>query len=137
MIRWTIAACAAALVLSQTAIADTRETQLKTLERYTPYLQAPVEQFQFWSLYKWQQAGPDNLVVWTTIKEAYLLTVEQPCSKLEWARAIGVTSQQNHYVTKRTDYVTADGDRCRITAIQPIDYARMQKENEGNAGAAK
>lgn len=110
------------------AHADTRATQAKNLEKYTPYLQAPVEDFRFWSLYKWQLVGPQQVVVWSTVKDAYLLTVEAPCPKLEWANGIGLTSQQSHRVSRRFDFLTAGKDRCRIEKIEPIDTARMNEE---------
>ncbi|WP_300621547.1 DUF6491 family protein [Dokdonella sp.] len=109
------------------ARADTPETQKKHLDEYTPYLMAPVDEFRFWSLYKWQLVGPDKIVVWSTIKDAYLLTVEEPCTQLQWTKSIGVTSQASHKVLRRMDAVIAGNDRCRIVQIQPIDYARMQQ----------
>ena len=115
-------------LVARPAQADTRATQQKSLERYTPYLEAPVEDFTFWSLYKWQLVGPQKVVVWSTIKDAYLLTVAEPCPKLEWANGIGLTSQQLHRISRRFDFVTLANDRCRITRIQPIDTARMNQE---------
>jgi hypothetical protein len=110
------------------AQAQTRETQQRNLERYLQFAGAPVEEFPFWSLYQWELVGPDKVVVWSTIKNAYLLTVTQPCARLEWARAIGVTSNQRHMVSRTFDFVTADGDRCKISEIRPIDYTGMQKQ---------
>jgi hypothetical protein len=110
------------------AHADTRATQQKNLEKYTPYLEAPVDGFTFWSLYKWQLVGPQKVVVWSTIKDAYLLTVETPCPRLEWAHGIGLTSAQSHQISKRLDFVTLARERCRIEEIQPIDTAQMAKD---------
>ncbi|MGA9341441.1 MAG: DUF6491 family protein [Rhodanobacteraceae bacterium] len=112
------------------AIADTPATQRQNLDKYTPYIEAPVDSFQFWSLYKWQLVGPDKVVVWSTIKKAYLVTVQAPCPRLEWAPTIGVTSVQSHRVSARFDYVTLKNDRCRITKIEPIDVARMDRERD-------
>ena len=112
------------------AHADTAETQQKNLDRYTPYLQPPVDQFSYWSLYKWQLVGAEKIVVWTTVKDAYLLTVEQPCAKLQWANGITLSTQQTHFVSRRIDYVNADDDRCRIIQIQPLDYARLLKDDK-------
>ena len=108
--------------------AQTRETQQRNLERYLPFTGAPIDEFSFWSLYQWELVGPDKVVVWSTVKNAYLLTVMQPCSKLEWARAIGVTSNQRHVVSRTFDFVTVDGERCKIAQIRPIDYAAMRKQ---------
>lgn len=120
--------CGALLLMGGGAQADTPETQARNLERFTPYLQEPVEQFRFWSMYKWQLVGPDKVVVWTTPSEAYLLTVETPCTQLQWSGSLAVTSQASHTVMRRMDAVLADGDRCRIVEIQPVDYRRMESE---------
>lgn len=128
--RYFMALVLAALVaVVGEARADTPETQQKHLDEYAPYLMAPVDEFRFWSLYKWQLVGPDKVVVWSTIKEAYLLTVEEPCTQLQWTKNIGVTSQASHKVLRRMDAVIAGNDRCRIVQIQPIDYARMQQRD--------
>jgi len=127
MNRLTIAAlllaCAAGV-----AHADTRETQRMHLDEYAPYLQAPVDEFPFWSLYKWQLVAPDKVVVWSTINDAYLVTVAEPCAGLEWARDIGVISQQPHRISRRFDYVTFGRERCHIEEIRPIDSARMRQD---------
>jgi hypothetical protein len=115
-------------LIAGSAAADTRAVQQQNLEKYTPYLQEPVDSFRFWSLYKWQLVGPEKVVIWSTIKDAYLVTVEQPCSGLEWAHGIGVTSKQSHKVSKSFDSVTAGKQRCRISEIRPIDTKRMQEE---------
>ncbi|HJT98251.1 MAG TPA: DUF6491 family protein [Rhodanobacteraceae bacterium] len=110
------------------AHADTRETQQRNLERFERYAGAPVGEFDFWSLYKFQVVGPENVVVWSTIKDAYLLSVDSPCPRLEFANAIGVTSQQRHVVSSKFDYVTFGHDRCKIREIRPIDYQQMLKD---------
>lgn len=126
-----------ALLLAGGAQADTPETQAGNLERFTPYLQEPVEQFKFWSMYKWQLVRPDEVVVWTTPNDAYLLTVETPCTQLQWTRRLGVTSQASHTVMRRMDAVIADGDRSRIVEIRPVDYRRMQSDHDKADGAAR
>lgn len=115
----------AGLAVAGAAHADTRATMQETLERYTPFVGEPVEAFTFWSLHKWKPAGPTKLIVWPTIKDAYLVTVEDPCPRLEWARGIGLSSQQSHQVRVRTDYVETGGQRCRIEEIRPIDLEAM------------
>ncbi|MEP7043453.1 MAG: DUF6491 family protein [Dokdonella sp.] len=125
-----IAATLFTLIAGSAVYADTPETQQKNLDRYTPYLQEPVDQFQYWSLYKWQLVGAEKIVVWTTVKDAFLLTVEQPCSQLQWANGITLTTQESRFVSRRIDYVNAGGDRCRIVEIQPLDYARLLKDDD-------
>jgi uncharacterized protein DUF6491 len=105
--------------------AQTRKTQQENLDRFEKYAGAPVDQFEFWSLYKWQLVGPEKVVIWPTINDAYLVTVESPCPGLEWAKSIGVTSKQSHMVSTRFDFVTYGKGRCEISEIRPIDYKRM------------
>jgi hypothetical protein len=130
MTRWIAALALPAALAVGLAHADTRATQQHNLEKYTPYLQAPVEEFEFWTLYKWQLVGPEQVVVWSTIKDAYLITVEKPCPRLEWAHGIGLTSTQTHKIARRLDFVTFEHDRCRIEEIQPIDTRRMDQERK-------
>ena len=113
------------------AQAQTRKTQQENLERFQKYTGEPVDQFQFWSLYKWQLVGPTKVVVWPTINEAYLLTVNEPCPGLEWANTIGVTSKQRHLVSSKFDYVTYGKGQCQISEIRPIDYKTMLKDGPG------
>ena len=113
------------------AQAQTRKTQQENLERFEKYAGEPVDQFQFWSLYKWQLVGPTKVVVWPTINEAYLLTVNEPCPGLEWANTIGVTSKQRHLVSSKFDYVTYGKGQCQISEIRPIDYKTMLKDGPG------
>ena len=117
--------CAFSLMLVATAHADTRETQAENLARFEKYAGAPVDQFEFWSLYKWQLVGPEKVVIWPSINQAYLVSVESPCPGLEWANNIAVTSKQSHMVSTRFDFVKYDKGQCQISRIQPIDYKQM------------
>lgn len=108
------------------AQAATPPTQKTSLEKFAPYLQDPVDQFAFPSLYKWQLAGADKVAVWSSADDAYLLTVETPCEQLQSTAQVGVTTQATQTVTRQLDAVTAGSDRCRILEIEPIDVQRME-----------
>ncbi|HEX5124700.1 MAG TPA: DUF6491 family protein [Rhodanobacteraceae bacterium] len=123
----TAVALAGALVAS-TASADTRATQQKNLERFEKYAGDPIDEFDFWSLYKWQLVGPEKVVVWSSINDAYLISVAKPCPGLEFAPGIGVTSKQRRIVSRKFDYVTYGNGRCQIMEIRPIDYKQMLKD---------
>lgn len=113
------------LLFGGAAQADT-QAQKKQLERFEPYLQDPVDQFDFPSLYKSQAVGTDKVVVWPSADAAYLLTVQTPCDQLQSTAQIGLTSQASHTVTRQVDAVIAGSDRCRILEIEPIDVQRME-----------
>jgi hypothetical protein len=118
----------AAIVAVPAAFAQTRATQQKNLERFEKYAGAPIDEFDFWSLYKYQRVGPEKVVVWSTINDAYLISVAKPCAGLEFARGIGVTSKQRRIVSRKFDYVTFGNGRCQIAEIRPIDYRQMLKD---------
>lgn len=127
--RKVLAAIALASVLvAPAATAQTRATQQQNLERFEKYAGAPIDEFDFWSLYKWQLVGPEKVVVWSTINDAYLISVAKPCPGLEFAQAIGVTSKQRRIVSRKFDYVTYGNGRCQIMEIRPIDYRQMLKD---------
>jgi hypothetical protein len=127
-----LAALSVLLALSiASAHADTRKTQAENLARFEKYAGAPVDQFEFWSLYKWQLVGPEKVVVWSTINDAFLVTVESPCPGLEWANSIAVTSKESHMVSTRFDFVKYDKGQCEISEIRPVDYKRMLADGPG------
>ena len=123
---------AAALIATLgSAYADTRAVEMKNLARYQKYAGDPVESFDVWQpIYQWQSLGPDYVAVWSAVNKVYILKVSQPCVNLENARAIAVTSQMQHKVTRRFDYVDFDRQHCQITEIRPIDYKTMLKADE-------
>jgi hypothetical protein len=120
------------LAVVSAAQAQTRATQTERLDRFMKYAGEPINEFQFWSMYKWELVGPLKVVVWPTINDAYLLTVDEPCPGLEWAKGIGVTSKQTHFVSSRFDYVTYGNGRCKINEIRPLDYKQMIKDGPEN-----
>lgn len=122
-----LSVCVTLLAISASACAQTREVQDKNLAAYLEYAGEPVDHFRFWNLTSWELVGPQKLVVWPTLKEAYLLTVDQPCTDLEWAKAISITSSA-HTVSARFDSVDVGREKCRIMEIRPIDYAQYKKD---------
>lgn len=119
----------AATVFAGAAGAQTRERQQEALEAYLPYAGAPVDSFRFWNLTQWELVAPTKVVVWPKLQEAYLLTVDEPCSELEWAKSIAVTSSVQR-VTARFDSVKVGRDECRINEIRPIDYRKYQQDRK-------
>lgn len=118
---------ALALVILAGCSGTVREREAQSLATYLEYAQPPVEQFRFWRLQSWELVDDDKVVVWPNRSEAYLLTVDQPCDALRWARAIGVSST-GHTVQRRMDTVNAGTQKCHIIKIQPIDYRSMRRD---------
>lgn len=128
--RYTILTVLAMLMVACTG--NVREREAQALDRYLEYAQPPVEQFRFWNLRDWELVGDYQLVVWPNRREAYLLTVDQPCSELRWANAIGVSST-GQMVQRRLDTVNVGTQKCRIMEIRPIDYQAMQRDRRNAA----
>lgn len=116
-----------ALIVATSAQAQTRDRQKEALDGYMPYAGAAVDRFQFWKLTQWELVAQDKVVVWPRMNEAFLLTVDEPCRELEWAKSISVTSSANT-VNRGFDSVIASGQKCRINEILPIDYLKYKQE---------
>jgi len=127
---------AATLTLASCSGIPLAQRQTARLHRYEAYAGAPVREFTWNTGYKsWSPLAPDKLLVWTDLDQPYLVTVYHPCTDLMFARHIGITSTVNT-VQARFDFVTADGWRCMISTIQPIDYRRLQRDAHRPAAAA-
>ncbi len=121
---------ALAMLAASSAQAQTREKQKEGLEAYLPYAGEPVDRFQFWKLTQWELVGGNKVVVWPRLNEAFLLTVDEPCRELEWAKSISLTSSTNS-VNRGFDSVIASGQKCRINEIRPIDYKKYRQDMRG------
>lgn len=127
---------AAALTLASCSGIPLAQRQSVRLHRYEAYAGKPVREFRWNTGYKrWSPLSPQQLLVWTDLDQPYLVTVFHPCTDLMLARHIGITSTVNT-VQARFDFVTADGWRCMISRIQPIDYRRLQRDAHRAPGAA-
>ena len=94
--------------------------------RYEPSLGEPVNSFTALQKYSWEPISRRQLVLWTTINDAYLLTVTGNCPELPFTQAVGVTSTTSQIST--LDSVIVRGNRCPIRQIQPIDVKRMKAD---------
>ena len=87
--------------------------------------QPPVKSFHFWQMHRWEPLGRDHLAVWTRLDTAYLIEVQQPCSGLDFAQTVGLSSTQNR-VHSRFDDVRFENQRCRIAEIRPVNVAALK-----------
>jgi len=62
----------------------------------------------------------DQVLVWTNLSQAYLVTVLHPCADLWFANHISFT-QTGDSVYAHLNLVKADGWTCGIKTIQPIN----------------
>jgi len=120
-VKWIPFLMAASLAACAQQPARPSSTQhASTTIDYARYVQDTVPWFQFASLYDWNSNRPDSVVVWTNPRQAYLLSLAGPCTGLQGAFTIGLTSHTG-LVSSNRDYVIAHRDRCAIMRIQRLD----------------
>jgi len=112
-----------------------KQRQEAERNRYESYAGPPVESFTYLGRYdSWQPVGTNAVVVWTTPFQAYLIKVAPPCTNLEFAHRIALTST-GYTVSSRFDFVKFGHWRCPIQEIRPIDYQRMRQDMRKEAKA--
>jgi hypothetical protein len=98
---------------------------------YLSYAGPEIDDFHFFRLDGWEVVSRNQLIVWTGLQEAYLLKVWEPCTELEYALAIGLTSRFNRVT--RSDKVRAGRDLCPIGEIRRLDAARLKADRRKQA----
>jgi hypothetical protein len=105
--------------------------------QYLAYAGEPIDQFTYLGRFdSWRALSRTQLIVWTTVVDAYLLTVQEPCNNLLFANRIGVSATFGT-VHRGLDSVLIRDDRCPISEIRPVDYRRMRADRRNAAHAAK
>ncbi|MEO8062156.1 MAG: DUF6491 family protein [Pseudomonadota bacterium] len=95
---------------------------------YTEYAGEPVKSFYLGNYDGWSAVSKDQLVVWSGINKAYLLTVTGYCPDLEFAQTIAVTSTGS--TVDKFEKVIVGRDRCLIKEIRPIDTKQMKEDRK-------
>lgn len=117
------------VVLAFGACANAKTVRAKV--DYNALAGAPVESMYYTRLVGWQSVDTerpwaDQLIVQTTSKRAYLLSLFGPCQDLDFSVVIGLTHFA-HRVSAGFDHViVSKHSRCRIKTIQPIDVKAMR-----------
>jgi hypothetical protein len=123
----------AALALAACATQSPRERDAEAYSLYHDFAGAPVGEFTYLGRYQgWRSLGRNVLAVQTSLSDAYLLTVQGPCSDLQFAQTIALTSTGNT-VRRGLDSVRTGRDICTITEIRPVDYAALRKAQREDA----
>ena len=93
---------------------------------YLDYAGKPVSSFTAFRLQSWQPLSRNQLILWTGVNGAYLVTVWDSCPDLQFADSIHVSSTGNQITT--FDHVNVGRDRCPISQIRPIDIRQMKAD---------
>ena len=111
------------------------ERAAKRLGEVEAHAGAPIEEFHFWQMDRWESLGRSAIAVWTNPNEAYLITVRLPCAGLDFANGVGISSTGRR-VSQNFDFVTFEHQRCRIAEIRPIDVKGLKRARRADADVA-
>ncbi|HEY0198752.1 MAG TPA: DUF6491 family protein [Rhodanobacter sp.] len=106
-----------------------RESQRQAA--YAAAAGASVRSFRFFNLYSWEPLDNGQMAVYTKPNEAWLLDLGGACPNLEFASAIGLTSQFDQVSVGFDKVLTGRGNYpCTITGIRPVDVSRLKLEQQ-------
>ena len=113
---------AAAVLAACTSGIPRHQSQAQERERYAAYANEPIDRIVWLGhYYSWESIGENQLVVFTTPSDAYLLKGTPPCTDLPFVNSIGLTSTSGA-VYSRLDSVKVKDWHCPIAEIRRIDY---------------
>ncbi|HTD31092.1 MAG TPA: DUF6491 family protein [Steroidobacteraceae bacterium] len=114
-----------------------REDEAQVRARFAAYAGEPIDRMTWMGqYYSWEPVGENQLVVFTTPSDAYLLKVSGPCTDLKFVTSIGLTSTGST-VYSRLDSVKVRHWRCPIAEIRKVDYKRMRADMRAEAEKAR
>lgn len=123
----------AALALALSACATAGMSDNEKLALYRAHAAAPVNSFRYLNrIDGWTPLGDTALAIWTRPNEAYLLEINGPCPDLDFAQAIGLTSQMGivysrfDKVIPRTGIGGPEPIPCHIREIRPLDVKAIK-----------
>jgi hypothetical protein len=98
-----------------------------TTETFLKYAGPPIDSFTYLGHYdSFRTLGGNDVAIWTTINDVYLIRVRSPCVELPFANVVELTSTA-HTVSRTYDYVIVDHDHCHIDTIRHVDYGAMKR----------
>ena len=126
-------ALAVVAVLSLSACASGLARKDEVGLKYADYAGEPVDTVRSLSAVNgWSPVSQTQLVIWTGVNEAWLLTVWDSCRDLTFANGISVT--RSGLRISKFDTVMVGGDRCRITEIRPVNVKQMKADRKAAKG---
>jgi hypothetical protein len=120
------------IALAACASTTPREREEAALARYSAHAGEPVSSFHLRLMREWVSLGNTHLAVYTSVNEAWLLEVEQPCHGLDFSRAVQLTSTGSRVYSK-FDSVRFEHQICRIREIRKVDVRAMKAERRAQS----
>ena len=114
------------MLVATGASAAKGESDEERIARYEQFAGEPVAQIKNFQLWRHEILDDNRLMVWGKPGQTYLLTFREPCTEIEWARALGLSSTLGT-VKADYDYVSARGQRCYIRTIRPVNERAMRE----------
>lgn len=97
--------------------------------RYTDYAGEPVDNITTMrGVDSWTPVSRNQLVIWTGINEAWLLTIWDNCPDLMFAQGVRIT--QTGRSISRFEKVMVGRDSCPIREIRPVDVKQMRSDRK-------
>ena len=98
------------------------------LSRYDGYIGEPIRGFTAMQTQSWTPVSRDQLIIWTSVNDAWLIKVWGNCTDLQFANSVRVTSTTSTIST--FDRVLVGRDSCPIEQIRPIDIRRWKADRK-------
>lgn len=123
------------IALAGCASSSPKQRDADNLARYQAYAGEPVDSFHLRRLQNWVSLGREHFAVYTSLNEAWLIEVWQPCNGLDFAQAISLTSTGSR-VYARFDSVQFEQQSCRIQQIRKVDARAMKAARRAESAAS-
>src|SRR5262245_7734961 len=115
----TLLALALAVTMTSACAAGLQRNR-DPLAQYDGYIGEPVRSFNAFRIQSWQPVDKDQLILWTSINDAYLIKVTGFCPDLPFATSIRVDNRGGMSQVTTLDSIIVHRDRCQIQQINPI-----------------
>lgn len=131
-VKLTLAALALLCVTAcGTTAVPKRPSSAEQVAQFRQFAGPPINGFTYLQhYYAWTPLGNLQLVIWTDINDAYLITVLPPCVGLDFTSGVDITNTA-HTVTRGVDAVTFDHQYCLIKQIRYVNYLAMKRATHG------
>ena len=135
-VRFGVASALLAATLLLPACAELKQRPDVVRDRYHSIAGKPIENFPYTHrYYSWAPLSLEELVIFTTPTDAYLLRLEHQCIDLPYTAKIELTSlntvsarYDSVIVRRHAEFGRVDRLECLIGEIRKVDYAGLRRE---------
>lgn len=133
-IAWNIFSCVLFCTASLIAPLVMAETEREMIGysrdiNYDGVAGAPMKSLRYFQIRSWTMVDDRHVLLWSKIKEPYLIALRQPCLNADTAQTLSFTSF-GRTITAKMDSVAIGSCKSRIESIRPIDYIAMKEAKD-------